>query len=185
MAKKPLLALDTSVAVHFVLPAPATGQEAEHAAAMRVITELSSQFDFALPAPALGEVLAFMPADKRQVTMDKLTKAFTILALDAEAAVYVGDIARQSLKARSAAKQAVKVDIEVVACCLRWGAAGVCSADADFVKIVGVASAAGRAKPAFMVGPPDRFLPKQEPMPFPDPSLAWVDAIDLADDVEE
>jgi hypothetical protein len=63
---------------------------------------------------------------------------FKILELDTFAAKEVGDLAGKGVRERSphVGRQRVKVDVEIVACAIRWGAKGLCALDGDHAGIL-------------------------------------------------
>ncbi|MFH1465053.1 MAG: hypothetical protein ABIO70_11770 [Pseudomonadota bacterium] len=153
------LVVDTSVAVYLLLADPPRGQEERWEQARDLRRIEANRWSLCLAAPALGEVLAGVPKAKREQAADILCRMFEILDLDKDAALVVGDIALEGIRGRGAtSRQAVKVDIEIVACAVRWKAGGVCFFDGDHDRIV------KRAGLALVTGGPATFTPTQQPL---------------------
>jgi hypothetical protein len=133
LSKPNLLVVDSSVALHLLLARPHSGQEEGWKAAQELRRVDDAVWTLALAAPALGEVLTGVPKPKRSKALTALQKMFQMLALDVECAMYVADLASKGVRGRNPAvsRQRVKVDVEIVACALRWGAKGLCVLDGD------------------------------------------------------
>lgn len=99
--------------------------------------------------------MAGVDAKVRRQAADILAKMFEILDLDKDAAVVVGDIALAGIRGRRGTRQQVKVDVEIVACAIRWNAEGICFLDGDHDGIV------ARSGIGLRTGRPSDFAPPQ------------------------
>lgn len=143
-AKKPLLALDSSIAVHLMNDRPTAGQEPGWNDAQDILT-LSDAYDLCLPAPVLTEVLGIVHDDDRMAAVKRLTAIFAIQHFDRTAselaAKHLWELMRQfgahglgDLAARlQCARQRLKVDLMIFATSVRWNSKLVV-ADQDFDK---------------------------------------------------
>lgn len=153
------LVLDTSVALYLLQTTAPVDQEERWRQAQRLVSLPEREWTLCLPTPALAEVLAGVSADRRDAALDLLSKMFEIVVFDRDAAVVAADLVNPALRGpRTASKQQIKVDVEILACAIRWKADGICAYDGDHEAIL--ARAHGRLK----AGPPERFLPAQEEM---------------------
>jgi len=161
----PLLVIDTSVAIYLLTPEPKQGQERRWQTAQQLLRVPKEDWILAMPTPVVGEILAGFPSEKQARAAQILAETFEILTLDFRAAEVVGRLAVASIRHRkkSASRQAVKIDVEIVACAVRWGAGGVCFLDGDHDRI------ATRASAELLTGPPTTFLPQQQDIFEPDP----------------
>ena len=114
-----------------------------------------------MPTPALGEVLAGVPAEKPAPAMLRLQRRFQMLVLDVDSARVVADLASKGVRGRAPelSRQRVKVDVEIVACALRWGARGLCVLDGDHAGIL-----ARNKVTSLRCGTPSVFTPSQQPL---------------------
>lgn len=159
MAGPKRLVLDTSVVVYLLTPGPPRGQEGPWREAQDLLRIDKDQWELCLPAPALGEVLAGIPLARQDASEEIMSRIFLVLDYDRESAKVAGRIGLAALRGRKdSGKQAVKIDVEIIACAVRWGAVGICALDGDYKRIL----AAGKLD--LEVGPPSRFTPPQQPL---------------------
>jgi len=118
------------------------------------------EWKLAMPTPVVGEILSGFPFGNQKRAAEVISQTFKILNLDFEAAEVVGKLALSALKNRgkNTPRQAVKVDVEIVACAIRWNAGGLCFLDGDHQRIV------EKSGQDLEVGAPSKFLPKQQKM---------------------
>lgn len=153
------IALDTSVAIY----SQPIGHSAEHAEQLRDATSLLALAEpgtapkpskgalhaFAIAMPTLSELLVKIPPGKRAEVADLLAAGFELLEFDRGAAV---EAAAMFAHRPKGPRQVVKVDMQIVACALRWGVDGFCTYDPD------QADRMRRAAPTLKIGPPSVFL---------------------------
>ena len=153
------LVVDTSVATYLLVSEPPPGQEAKWEEALELSLINTDEWRLCLATPALGEVLAGVPKSKRKQAAEILCRMFEILDLDKDAAIVVGDIALEGIRDRKKAnRQAVKIDVEIIACAVRWDAGGVCFFDGDHERII------NRVGLDLQAGSPTSFTPPQQPL---------------------
>lgn len=143
------LAVDTSVAVHWIASAPKPGQDADWRAAQAVLA-LDDEWEMVLPAPALAEILTAVAEPQRQVVAEALSRRMVVLPCDFEAAIWAARFGRPSRSAES--RQAAKVDHLIAGTTIRWGVDAFCTADDA------LARACRRVEPQLRVGGPQEFL---------------------------
>lgn len=143
-AKKPYLALDSSVAIHLLNEQPTAGQERAWADAQDML-ELTDVYDMCLPSAVLAEVLGAVHSDNQRAASKRLTNIFKIQHYDREAAEIAathcavmlersGVRGLGALAARFATtRQRLKVDLIILATAARWDSKLVV-ADGDFQK---------------------------------------------------
>ena len=159
MPRPKRLVVDTSIAMYLLLSEPPKGQAEKWERARELARVDADDWTMCLATPALGEVLAGVPKGKRAEAAEILCRMFEILDLDKDAALVVGDIALEGIRGRkNTTRQAVKVDIEIIACAVRWNAGGICFMDGDHDRI------AKRAKLDIVTGGPEAFTPPQRPL---------------------
>ena len=108
-----------------------------------------------IPTPTLGEILAVVPAGGRAAALAAIEEmeSVRIVSYDALAAVAAADLfAKPKGGSRSRPWQHVKIDLQVVACAVRYDAGGICALDGDHAGI------ARRSPHPLIVGAPARFL---------------------------
>jgi len=159
MSRPKRLVLDTSVVIYLLSPEPRAGQEEVWRGAQELRRINEDEWRLCLPTPALGEVLAGVPLKKQDKTAEILSRMFEILDYDKESALIAGRIALAGIRGRKkVGKQAVKIDIEIIACAARWRASGLCALDGDHHRIVEL------GKLELLVGGPSKFTPPQQPL---------------------
>lgn len=159
MEQPDLLVVDSSVALHLLLPRPYPGQEPQWKAAQELRNVDPGEWSLALPTPALGEVLAGVPREKRVPALHALQRMFQMLVLDVDCAVRVAELASKGVRGRDpgVSRQRVKVDVEIISCALRWGAKGLCVLDGDHEGVLKRNKISG-----LRCGPPVVFTPPQQ-----------------------
>lgn len=164
-----LIALDTSVAIDMISPHPIRGQEQRWHDA-RALAARSDEFEFAISTPAVGEVIAFLPSVRQVQVGEDLESLFRrILVYDFQAALLVGRWHNRSLEKRKqrpladqGGRQCLKVDLEILACAVRYKAHGICFVDGDHADLVTEFALPIEA------GPPMQFL-KSVQLSLPQP----------------
>lgn len=161
MKTLPLLALDTDVLTYLTTTSPKEGQEGKWQESRRLLA--IDDWEICIPAPALGEVLAWIPQEKREETGRRLQSMFRVLTFDGEAAQEMGRLTGPALRwpRDDRPRQGVKFDIQIVACAIRHRATAICVYDGHH------SSLADRLSLAIRVGPPSAFLLGQQGIPFP------------------
>ena len=146
-----VLALDTSILGFFLVASPKAGQEALAAASRGLV---GGDRRLLIPTPALAESLSWVPKERREAAERALLQlpGVSVVSFDQRAAVTAAGLGSVKLKDRS--HQKIKVDLQIFACALRYGAEGLCTADDDLVRV------AGAAEVTLRVGPPTLFVPQ-------------------------
>lgn len=103
--------------------------------------------------------MAGVPQKRQEEAAAILCRMFEVLDYDKDAALVAGRIALAAIRGRAKSnKQAVKIDVEIVACAKRWGAVGLCATDGDHARIVEAGCL------SLEVGGPLKFTPPQQPL---------------------
>lgn len=146
-----VLALDTSILGFFLVSSPKAGQEALAAASRGLV---GGERQLLIPTPALAEALSWVPAERREAAERALVSlpGVAVVSFDQRAAMTAAGLGSVKLKDRS--HQKIKVDLQILACALRYGAEGLCTADDDHARV------AKTAQVALKVGPPTLFVPQ-------------------------
>lgn len=153
-----LLVLDTDVLLHLVTTTPKRGQEKEWNESRKILG--LQDWEICIPSLALGEVLVWIPREKRIEASKRIQEMFRVLDFDAEAGQFMGSMVGAALKwpRDNRPRQGVKFDVAIVACAVRHGAAGICVYDGHHKAI------ATEHRLPLQVGPPIDFLPPQQVM---------------------
>lgn len=152
------IVLDSSVAGFLLQRHPAASEADIHAQVQALLDDESAYL--IVPTPTLMEILAIVKPEERAAAIDALESLprLTVRGFDALAALAAANLLTKATKLqRAAGWQAMKVDAQVVACAVRYGADAVCALDGDHVRL------AERAPREIIVGRPERFL-KQLPL---------------------
>lgn len=159
-------ALDTSVALHLMLPQPYPGQEQEWEQAHE-LTRLRKQVEFYLPTATLGELLVAVEEGKRQAVSDHLLDQFPPLTYDPAAAIEAARLWAALHRTRRRIKllpprECIKTDLIIAACAVCGGMDLLCTTDEAF------AAALRSVDPPLRIEPPARVV-GQLAMPLPPP----------------